>query len=154
MYSLFIQKKQTFILYDIISDSSYSYHYPKWTDKYNNIMLAICLDNSKLDIQIDLWWTKSKHLSWQSCSPVGIRTYRHSLRTVLRREIHTLSLYSALMMLQFKMDAHVAGGMVMILVTVWPAEGGMASPSSFRMTLVSSSALQSNCTSYTNSTWA
>ena len=39
-------------------------------------------------------------------------------RHLLERETRTLSLYSALMMLQFKMDAHVVAGMVMILVTV------------------------------------
>lgn len=55
---------------------------------------------------------------------------------VLRGEIHTLSLYSTLMMLQFKMETQVVEGMVMTLVTDRHAEGGMASPTSFRMSLV------------------
>lgn len=42
------------------------------------------------------------------------------------------------------MEIHLVGGMVIILVTVWDAEGGMASPTSFKMssvlTLISPSA--------------
>ena len=51
-------------------------------------------------------------------------------------KIHTLSLYSCLMMEQFKMDTSVVAGAVMTLITFQPAEGGMGSPTSFTRSLV------------------
>lgn len=55
---------------------------------------------------------------------------------VVGKDIRTLSLYSTLMMLQFKMEIQFVGGRVMTLVTVRDVEGGMASPTSFKMSLV------------------
>ena len=51
-------------------------------------------------------------------------------------KIHTFSLYSCLMMEQFKTDTSVVEGTVMTLITFWPAEGGMGSPTSFTRSLV------------------
>lgn len=50
----------------------------------------------------------------------------------------TLTLYSALRMLQLRMEGSRSCGMVMTLVTFSLAEGGMGSPTSFRRSLVSS----------------
>jgi hypothetical protein len=40
------------------------------------------------------------------------------------------------MMEQFKMDTSVVAGAVMTLITFWPAEWGMGSPTSFTRSLV------------------
>lgn len=48
-----------------------------------------------------------------------------------------LELYSDPMILQFKIDGLVVGGIVINVVLVWPEEGGMVSPTFFTIPLPS-----------------
>lgn len=68
-------------------------------------------------------WT-FKFIFWFSLSPVS-RSYKL-----------TLSLYSALMILQLWMEGSVSWGMLMTFVTFSLAEEGMGSPTSFKRSLV------------------
>lgn len=55
----------------------------------------------------------------------------------------TLSLYSALMMLQLRMEGSASCGMLMTLVTFWLVDAGMGSPTSLMRSLVCTSRLPS-----------
>lgn len=81
------------------------------------------------DVQVDLWTTFGKwHLLFQE--------EKWFDETLYWSVGLTLSLYSALMMEQLRMEGSASCGMLMTFVTFWLVDAGMGSPTSFMRSLV------------------